>query len=50
MIDREDILPVSRQAQLLNLSRSSVYYRPVEVSESDLVLMRRIDARLKEPS
>ncbi|MFB3083491.1 MAG: IS3 family transposase [Gammaproteobacteria bacterium] len=43
MIDREDVLPVTRQAQLLNLSRSSVYYQPVAVSESDLALMRRID-------
>lgn len=43
MIDREDVLSVTRQAQLLNLSRSSVYYLPVAVSESDLALMRRID-------
>ncbi len=43
MIDREHVLPVTRQAQLLNLSRSSVYYQPVAVSESDLALMRRID-------
>ncbi|MCH9015906.1 MAG: IS3 family transposase [Gemmatimonadetes bacterium] len=43
MIDREDALPVIRQAQLLDLSRSSVYYQPVAVSESDLALMRRID-------
>ena len=43
MIDREDVLSVTRQAQMLDLSRSSVYYLPVEVSESDLALMRRID-------
>ena len=41
MIDREDTLTVTCQAQLLNLSRSSVYYQPVPVSESDLALMRR---------
>lgn len=43
MIDRGAQLPVKRQAQLLELSRSSVYYRPRPVSERDLGLMRRID-------
>ena len=43
MIDREEALPVTRQAQVLDLSRSSVYYQPVEVSQSDLALMRHID-------
>jgi putative transposase len=43
MINRSDKLPVVRQCELLNLSRSSVYYRPQPVSESDLALMRRID-------
>lgn len=43
MIDRSDKLPVVRQCQLLALSRSSVYYTPQPVSESDLALMRRID-------
>lgn len=43
MIDREHGLPVSRQATLLGLSRSSVYYRPVPISDADLALMRRID-------
>ena len=43
MIDREHALPVTRQAQLLDLSRSAVYYRPVPVSDADLALMRRID-------
>ena len=43
MIDREHALPVTRQAQLLELSRSSVYYQPVAVSDTDLALMRRID-------
>jgi putative transposase len=35
---------VVRQCELLNLSRFSVYYLPQAVSESDLALMRRIDA------
>ena len=43
MIDRTDPLPVTRQAEALGLSRSTVYYQPRPVSESDLALMRRID-------
>jgi putative transposase len=43
MIDRSDKLPVVRQCQLLGLSRSSIYYTPQPVSESDLALKRRID-------
>jgi putative transposase len=43
MIDRMHDLPVVRQAELLELSRSSVYYEPQPMSESDLRLMRRID-------
>jgi len=43
MIDRSDPLPVVRQCELLNLSRSSVYSVPQPVSEGDLALMRRID-------
>ena len=31
------------QAKLLELSRSSVYYRPRPTSDADLALMRRID-------
>jgi putative transposase len=43
MIDRMHALPVNRQAELLELSRSAVYYRPVPISDDDLALMRRID-------
>jgi putative transposase len=43
MIDRGAQLPVKRRAELLDLSRSCVYYRPRPVSERDLGLMRRID-------
>jgi len=43
MIDREHALPVTRQAQILDLSRSSVYYLPRSASVADLALMRRID-------
>lgn len=43
MIDQAHALPVTRQAELLELSRSNVYYLPQPVPEADLVLMRRID-------
>jgi len=43
MIDATHKLPVTRQAQLLALSRSTVYYRPAPTSAADLALMRRID-------
>ena len=43
MIDRNDDLPVSRQAKVLGISRGSVYYLPRAVSADALALMRRID-------
>lgn len=43
MIDRTHALPVSRQAKLVGIARSSVYYRAQPISEMDLKLMRRID-------
>ena len=43
MIDRDHTLPVARQAKVLNLARSSVYYEPRPVSAEDLALMRRLD-------
>ena len=44
MIDRSHALPLVRQAELLKLSRSSLYYEPQAVSAADLAIMRRIDA------
>jgi putative transposase len=44
MIDVGHDLPITRQAQLLELSRSTVYYRPQPTSDADLALMRQIDA------
>ncbi len=44
MIDRSHVLPVTRQAKILGISRSSIYYQPCGVSAGDLVIMRRIDA------
>ena len=43
MIERGAEVSVQRQAELLELSRSSVYYRPRPVSARDLGLMRRLD-------
>ncbi len=43
MIDGGHDLSIMRQAQLLELSRSAVYYRPQPTSAADLALMRRID-------
>lgn len=43
MIDRDHELNLTRQAELLELSRASLYYQPVPVADADLALMRRID-------
>lgn len=43
MIHPEHQLSVSRQAGLLEISRSTVYYTPRPISAADLMLMRRID-------
>lgn len=43
MIDHDNQLPVSRQAKLLGISRTNVYYLPKSESQADLALMRRID-------
>jgi len=44
MIDRGHRLPLNRQAEMLGISRGSLYYVPCPVSDSDLETMRRIDA------
>ena len=43
MIDRSHELPLTRQARVLRLARSSLYYRPRAVSAADLTIMRRMD-------
>lgn len=42
-VNREHDLAISRQVELLGISRGSVYYTPAAVSASDLILMRRMD-------
>jgi putative transposase len=50
MIDPEHTLPLSRQSKIVGISRSSLYYKAVPVSERDLELMRFIDEiHLKYP-
>ena len=43
MIDRDHNLPVSKQAEVLRISRGSIYYLPRPLSAADLALMRRLD-------
>jgi putative transposase len=43
MIDREHKLSVKRQCELLDVARSTAYYQPQDVCQSDLDIMRRID-------
>ena len=43
MTNRDHRLSLTRQADLLGISRGSLYYRPQPVSADDLALMRRID-------
>jgi putative transposase len=43
MIAKEEKLSVTRQCALLDLNRSSVYYKPVPLKEKDRELMRQID-------
>ena len=50
MINKKHRLSIVRQSKLLAVSRSSVYYIPAPDSESELVLMKRIDEiHLKYP-
>src|SRR5215467_14667636 len=43
MIEQPNPLSLSRQCQLLGLSRAALYYRPVAVSDYELELMSLID-------
>ena len=43
MIDRQHDLSITKQAEALGISRSSVYYLPRPVPVADLALMRRMD-------
>ena len=43
MMDHDSPMTITRQAQLVGISRSSVYYQPQPPSARDLMLMKRID-------
>jgi putative transposase len=44
LVDHDDpALPVAAQCRLLQVARSTLYYRPVPVSADDLTVMRRMD-------
>ena len=43
MIDRKRDLSITKQAEVLQISRGSVYYLPRPVPDSDLAIMRRLD-------
>ena len=50
MIDREHDLSITRQAEVLKISRGSVYYLPRPVSAADLAVMQRLDRlHLEDP-
>ena len=45
LVEREELaLPLTAQAELLNLSRSSLYYQAVAVSAEEIAIKHRIDA------
>lgn len=49
LIDRTNVLiSIARQAELLGLSRSAIYYEPV-VDTYDIELMRLIDEQYTKP-
>ena len=43
MIDKDDSLPVTRQCEILELSRSGIYYTPVALNALDIELVHQID-------
>jgi putative transposase len=43
MIDPKHAVSITRQSELLGISRAAVYYAPRPICEGDLALMRRID-------
>lgn len=50
MIDRKHKLPITRQAELMEISRGAVYYLPKPINPVELALMRRLDElHLKHP-
>jgi putative transposase len=42
-VSKEEVLPITRQCELLGLARSTYYYMPEPVSDEELELMKLID-------
>ena len=49
MVDRKHAVSIKRQAELVGISRGSVYSRPRPMSAAALTLVRRID-ELQQPN
>jgi putative transposase len=43
MIDSTHKLSIAKQAKTLGIARSTVYYKPAPISDSDLALMAAMD-------
>ena len=50
LIHEKHELSKTRRCELLDVARSSAYYRGEPVSEADLAVMRLIDETLRSPS
>ena len=48
MVESNAVLSITRQCDLLSLSRGRFYYRPVEWTERDLQLMEKLDELFTE--
>jgi len=48
MVEPDVVLSITRQCDLLSLSRGRFYYRPVEWTERDLQLMEKLDELFTE--
>ena len=43
MIDRSEKLSIKKQAELLSLNRTSLYYKPTPISQEELGIKQIID-------
>jgi hypothetical protein len=50
MIDRGHDLPITKQAEVLRISRGSIYYLPRPVPEADLAIMRHLEQHMPSPT
>ncbi len=51
MVERENLISIKHQCELLGIQRSGLYYKPKDFSPDDLELMKRIDYwHLQDPT